>query len=54
MQDNESIMSEFYCIAFKEYILSGKTLLDCTDLLSPNDYKKNHKIIFKFFKDIYG
>ena len=30
-----------YCIAFIEYMLAGKTLLDHTDLFSPNDYKKN-------------
>ena len=34
--DNESIMSGFYCIAFIEYMLSGKDLLDDTILLSPN------------------
>ena len=45
IKDNESIMCEFYYIVFLEYMLSGKTLLDCTNLLSPNDYKKNNKII---------
>ena len=25
IQDNESIMSEFYCISFIEYMLTGKT-----------------------------
>ena len=28
-------------------------MLDYTDLLSPNDYKKNDKIIYKYFKDKY-
>ena len=45
IQDNESIMCGFYCIAFIEYMLPGKTLLDYTNLFSPNDYKKNDKII---------
>ena len=40
IQDNESIMCGFYCIAFIEYMLAGKTLLDHTNLFSPNDYKK--------------
>ena len=40
IQGNESIMRGFYCIAFIEYMLPGKTLLDCTNLFSPNDYKK--------------
>ena len=42
----------FCCIAFIEYLLAGKTLLDCTSLFSPNDYKKNEKIIYKYFKGI--
>ena len=53
MHDNESIMYGFYCIAFTEYMLAGKTLLDYTNLLSPNDYKKNEKIIYKYFKAKY-
>ena len=46
-------MCGFYCIGFIEYMLSGKTLLDYTNLFSPNDYKKNDKIIHKYFKDTY-
>ena len=45
VQDNESIMCWFYCIAFIEYMLAGKTLLDYTNLFSPNDNKKNDKLI---------
>ena len=37
LQDNKSIM------------LAEKTLLDYTNLFSPNDYKKNDKIIYKYF-----
>ena len=47
-------MCGFYCIAFKQYMLTGKTLLDYINLFSPNDYKKNGKIIQKHFKDKYG
>ena len=50
MQDNESIMCGFYCIVFIEYMLAEKTLLDYTNLLRPNDYKKNYNIIYKHFK----
>ena len=53
IQDNESIMCGFYCIAFIEYVPSGKSLLDYTNLFSPNYYKKNDKIMYKYFKDIY-
>ena len=52
-QDNESIMCGFYCIAFIKYMLGGKTLLEYTYLFSPNHYKKNDKIICKYFKDKY-
>ena len=37
-------MYGFYCIVFKECVLSGKMLLDYTILFSPNDYNKNVKI----------
>ena len=47
-------MCGFYCIAFIKYMLAGKTLLDYTNLFSPNDYKKNDKIIHKYFKEKYG
>ena len=53
MQDNESIMPGFYCVDFKEYMLAGKTLLEYTNLFSLDDYKKNEKIIYKYFKDKY-
>ena len=53
IQDNESAMCGFYCITFIEYMLAGKILLDYTNLFSPNDYKKNDQIIYKYFKDKY-
>ena len=54
IQDNESIICGFYCIAFMEYILAGKTLLDYTNLFFPDDYKNNDQVIYKCFKDKYG
>ena len=53
MQDDESNMREFYWITSIEYMLAGKTLLDYTNLLSPNGYKKNEKTVNKYFKDKY-
>ena len=47
-------MCRFYCTAFIEYMLAGKKLLDYTNLFSPNDYKKNNKIIYKYCKGKYG
>ena len=43
-----------YCIAFIEYMTEGKTLLDFSNLFSPNDYQKNDKIIYIYDKDKFG
>ena len=53
IQNDDSIMCEFYCIAFIEYMLEGKTLLYYTNLFSLNDYKRNENIIYKHFKEKY-
>ena len=47
-------MCGFYCVAFKEYMIAVKILLDYTNLFSPGDYQKNEKIIYKYFKEKYG
>ena len=36
IQNNDSIMCGFYCIAFIESMIVGKTLLDYTNLFSLN------------------
>ena len=46
VQDNEFIMSGFYCIAFIEYMLAGNILLDYTNLSSLNEKKT-----YTYFKD---
>ena len=43
-------MSGYFCIGFIDFMLRGETLLEYTNLLSPNDYKKNDKIILKYFQ----
>ena len=50
IQDNESIICGFYCIAFIDYMLAGKTLLDYTNFFYPNNYRKNGKIIYNYLK----
>ena len=50
LQAYDSIMSGYYCIEFINYMLKGKTLLDYTNLFSPNDFKKNDQIIKRIFK----
>ena len=42
-----------YCIIFIKYVIAGKTLLDYTKLFTPNNHKKNEKIIYKYFRDKY-
>ena len=54
MQDIESLMCGFSCIAFTEYMLPAKTFLDYTNLFSLNDYKKNDKVICKYFECKYS
>ena len=46
----DSIMCRYFCIEFINYMLKGKTLLDYTNLFSPNDFKKNDRIIKRIFK----
>ena len=43
------IMCEFFCIGFIDFMLKGKGLLAYTNLFSLNEYKKNDKIILKYF-----
>ena len=51
IQAYDSIMCGYFCIEFINYMLKGKTLLDYTNLFSPNDFKKNHRVIKRIFKN---
>ena len=51
IQAYDSIMCGYFCIEFINYMLKGKTLLDYTNLFSPNDFKKNDEIIERIFKN---
>ena len=46
MQAYDSIMRGYFCIGFLDFMLEGKSF-NYTNLFSPNDYEKNHKIILK-------
>ena len=50
IQAYDAIMCGYFCIEFINYMLKGKTLLDYTNLFSPNDFKKNDRIIKRIFK----
>ena len=51
IQAYDSIMCGYFCIEFINYMLKGKTLLDNTNLFSPNDFKKNDRVIKRIFKN---
>ena len=44
-------MCGYFCIEFINYMLKFKTLLDYTNLFSPNDFKKNNRTIKRLFKN---
>ena len=50
IQGYDSLMCGYFCIGFIDYMLKGKSLLEYTNLFSPNDYEKNDNIILKCFQ----
>ena len=44
-----SIRCGHFCIGFIDFMLKKKSLLDYTNLFSPNNYEENDKIILKYF-----
>ena len=39
-----------FCTGFIDFVLKDKSLLEYTNLLSPNYYEKNDKVILKNFR----
>ena len=50
IQTYDSIMCGCFCIWFIDFMLKGKSLLDYTNLFSPNDYEKNDEIKLKYLQ----
>ena len=50
VQAYDSMMCGYFCIGFIGFMLKGKRLLEYTNLFCPNEYKKNAKIILKYFQ----
>ena len=50
IQANNSIMCGYFSIAFIDFILAGRNLIDYTSLFSPYDFEKNDDIISSYFK----
>ena len=44
IQAFDSIMYQYFCIGFIDFMLKVKSLLESTNLFSSNEYKKNDKI----------
>ena len=49
IQAYDSIMCGYFCIGFINFMFNGKSLIDYTNLFSPNDFNKNYNIILKYF-----
>ena len=49
IQAYDSMMCEYFCIGFIDFMLKGKSLTDFTNLFSPNNLKKNDNIILNYF-----
>ena len=43
-------MCRYHCIGFIDFVLKSKSLLEYTNSFSPDEYKKNDKIILKYFQ----
>ena len=43
-------MCGYFFNGFVDFMLRGKSLLNYTDLFSPNECEKNDKIIIKYFQ----
>ena len=50
IQANDLIMCGYFCIGFIDFMLKGKSLLDYTNLFSPNEYEKNDTMTLKYFE----
>ena len=50
IQAYNSIMCDYFCIGFIEFMFANKTLIDFTSLFSRYDFEKNVKIILKDFQ----
>ena len=50
LQAYDSIMCGYFCLAFIDFMLPGKTLLQFTNLFPPYDFKKNDEIVGKMFE----
>ena len=48
-QAYDSVMCEYFCIGFIDFMFKGKSLTEFTNLFSPNNFEKNDDIVLKYF-----
>ena len=51
LQENNSVMFDYFCIGFIDFMLAGEKLTDDTNLFSAYDFQKNVSIILSYFKN---
>ena len=44
-------MYGYFCIGFIDFMLKGKSLIEYTNLFSPNNFKRNDDTISNYFMD---
>ena len=49
IQAYDSIMCDYFCTGFINFMFNGKRLIDYTNLFSPNDFNKNDDIFLEYF-----
>ena len=49
IQAYNSVMCGYFCISFINYMFTGKSFTDYTNLFTPNNFKKNDDIILNYF-----
>ena len=50
IQAYDSIICGYFCIGCTDFMLKGKGFLEYTNVFSSSKYKKNDKIILKYFQ----
>ena len=51
VQANDSVVCDYFCIRFIDFMLVGKKLTDYNSLFSPYEIKKNDDMILSYFKN---
>ena len=50
IQEFNSIMCEYFCLGFIDFLFKGKSLLEYANLFSADEYNENDKIILRYFQ----